>query len=95
MVTITVYLCYIIYTMSNANGNVAEVQGTEAQKVEIPSLATVEKWVARDVSTSIRFLQAIETDPDLRRMVAQWCLGKLENYKNKPIVDPGQTNIFK
>lgn len=78
------------------NGNdVAEAQGAEAEKVAIPSLATVEKWVARDVSTSIRFLQAIESDPDLRRMVAQWCLGKIENFKNKPVEDPSQTNIFK
>lgn len=80
--------------MLKERSDVDSAQGADSPKVEPPSLAQIEKWILRDVSTTIRFLQAIESDVDLRRQMAVWFEGRIQNSITAPKGDPAQSVLF-
>jgi len=78
----------------SSNGNGVEAPGAETQKVEVPTIEVIEKWITRDVGVSISCLQAIHNDPNLRRILAVYFQGKIENAKNAQEQDPAQMGLF-
>lgn len=59
---------------------------------ETPSIATIEKWIVRDVASAVSLLNAILADKDLRMYVATFMQGRFSNHLNKP--DPNQADLF-
>lgn len=80
---------------NNSQPTEAPTQGVEDSTV-LPQADTgqIEKWLTRDLGACITFLTAIHNDPDLRRQMAVWLAGRIENQKNKPKVDPRQESLF-
>lgn len=77
--------------MSNSKVVVSgEVPGTESD-VEF---VDVERWLTRDIKACVALMTAIDQDADLRRMMARWMHGRVQNFKNKPVVDPNQESLF-
>lgn len=78
------------------NGKATVTQGVgepvESKVVSELSMAQVQKFLDNDVLRCIGLLNAINQDPDLRRMMAQWFYGVIHNSKNKP--DPSQMHMF-
>lgn len=60
--------------------NGQSVQGTEQP---LPKLKDVEAWIQKDTQMCVNFLNAIATDPDLRRSMATWMLGRMQNQRNQ------------
>lgn len=69
-----------------------EAQGAEvAAKVNDLDIDTIEKWISKDISVCLSLLNAINTDKDLRRMMATFLKGRFNNAQQKQ--DPAQINI--
>lgn len=71
--------------------DVADVPGTDASKVEIPSVETIEKWLTKDLAACVSLLNALHSDSELRRQMAIFLQGRFSNSLNK--VDPAQIKI--
>lgn len=76
--------------MDHKTTNGSQTQGV-AEPLETPDVKTIEKWIVRDLGSSITFLQSIQQDAELRKQMAIFLQGRIENYKNKP--DPAQINV--
>lgn len=86
-----------IACMKNLSSNGSEAQGADVQEdgditAGVPDVATVEKWLTKDLGTCITFLTALHNDAELRRQMAIFLQGRLSNFKEKP--DPKQGNLF-
>lgn len=77
--------------MENNSKNGEAGRGPDAPK-KTPSLAEIEKFMENDLKSCGMFIEGLLRDPDLRRMMAQWLKGRIENHNNKP--DPRQVALF-
>lgn len=77
-------------TKNPADGSLGE---TPAKEVKMPTIEEVEKWITLDCGSAIQFLSAIHHDAGLKRMVAEWCLGKMQNQRNAELLKT-QGNLF-
>lgn len=71
-----------------------DVSGEVPGTVSDVDFAQIEKWLSRDLKACIALLSAIDNDVDLRRLMAQFLHGRVQNFKNRPVVDPSQSNLF-
>lgn len=62
--------------------------------VDIPPIATIEKWMSRDISSAVSLLNAILADKDLRMQVATFMHGRYSNHLEKQKIDPAQSDLF-
>lgn len=76
--------------MENNQEVLEETQGVGSKKVT--DLPTIEKWLDEDIRRCLSLLTAISQDKDLRRQMATWFKGRIENFENRP--DPSQTDLF-
>lgn len=74
--------------VKNSNSNNDAVQG--AGVIEEPNLANIEKWLTADIGRAITLLRAIQEDTELRRQMAVWFEGRINNAKHK--ADPSKIN---
>lgn len=83
-------MIYHCVYMSQTNGIEVEAPGAETSS-KIPDLATIEKWIGRDVSIAITLLSAIQSDKELRQQMAVFLQGRMINAENRP--DPNQIKL--
>lgn len=62
--------------------------------VDIPPIATIEKWMSRDIASAVSLLNAILADKDLRMQVATFMHGRYSNHLEKQKIDPAQSDLF-
>lgn len=66
------------------------VQGIEPDK-EV-TLSNIEKWLEDDIRRSLGLLNALNQDKDLRKQMAVWMKGRIDNAKLKHNQD--QMDLF-
>lgn len=77
--------------MDNTIKNDSVGQGPNESKTGAPDLDTVRKWAKRDLATSIAFLNAIHSDPDMLNAMVDFIWGRMKNQEN---ADRNQTKMF-
>lgn len=76
--------------MDTKNNGVDEAVAADTP---LPKVKEVEEWLLRDVRQCINFLNVINTDPDLRRSMATWMLGRMQNKRNQEALK-NQSHLF-
>lgn len=55
---------------------------SEAPGASVPSVEQIESFLSRDLSVAISCLNAIQSDPDLCRHMAEFMHGRYKNHVN-------------
>lgn len=79
----------------DTNGVETDALGADvSSKVLALDIATIEKWIGKDIQVCLSLLTAIQSDPDLRRQMAIFLKGRFENAKNREdLQDKNQTKL--
>lgn len=75
-------------------GEETDVKSESGKIPDVLSVEVIEKWLNKDLLCARMMLDSILTDKDLRIHMATFMQGRYSNFKNRPVVDPAQTDLF-